>query len=103
MNPILRRFWPYLALFAILGAALGWQYAQNPSHEERDIVQERLDYAVPPLTMEHSVGQTFLSRHDGLKPSNCCWCSIGPTRPLRHPPRFYSSWSALMLPSQPLS
>jgi len=41
--------------------------ARSPAHEERDVVQERLDKASAPLGPGHTIGQTFFSQHAGLK------------------------------------
>ncbi len=57
----------YVLLVVAVGAALLVGLARNPAHEERDVVQERLEHATLPLTGASSVGQTFLARHDGLK------------------------------------
>lgn len=67
MKSIIWRGWAYLFLLVLIGVAFAWQLVQSPSHEERDIVQERLQQASPPLTTEYTVGQTFISRHAGLK------------------------------------
>jgi hypothetical protein len=57
----------YLSLIIVLAVALAWGLSRGPAHEGRDVVQERLEHATPPLTAESSIGQTFLSRHNGLK------------------------------------
>jgi len=57
----------YLGLCVLTLAALGWQLVRNPSHEERDVVQERLDQACVPLGPEHTIGQIFVAQHAGLK------------------------------------
>lgn len=62
-----RRWLPYLLFLLLVGIAMGWQLVKNPAHEERDIIQERLDKASEPLVPGHVVGQTFLSRHRALK------------------------------------
>ena len=61
------RLVPYLFFLLLLCAALGWQLIRDPSYEEREIVQERFDRAAPPLDAEHTLGQTFVSHHKGLK------------------------------------
>ena len=46
---------------------VSWVSARNPVHEERDVVQERLDAATPPLENGRTVGQTFYARRAGFK------------------------------------
>ena len=62
-----RPWLPYLVFLSLVGISLGWQLVENPAHEERDVVQERLDKASEPLVPGHTLGQTFFSRHRGLK------------------------------------
>ncbi len=66
MSPLRRHIPMFVALVVLLGL-LGWALARNPSHDERDVVQERLDAATPPLEEGHSVGQTFYTRRAGFK------------------------------------
>ena len=56
---------PVVVLFALGAGALA-QLSVNPSRERRDVSQERLDTATPPLESGMLVGQTFLSRHANL-------------------------------------
>jgi len=56
-----------LFVVAAVAAALWWALSSKPGHQERDIVQERLDQASPPLTSEHTVGQTFVSGYSNLR------------------------------------
>jgi len=68
MSVLRTRAWlGHLSLCFLALAAVGWQLARNPAHEERDVVQERLDRASTPLGPEHTIGQTFVSEHAGLK------------------------------------
>jgi hypothetical protein len=66
MSPLRRHFALVIALVALLGL-VGWVLARNPTYEERDVVQERLDAATPPLDEGYTVGQTFCARRAGLK------------------------------------
>ncbi len=56
-----------LFLLALVVVATGWRLVENPTREMRDVVQERLDRASPPLVSGESVGQTFFCDHDGLR------------------------------------
>jgi len=66
MSPLRRYLGPLLVTIALLGL-VGLAVACNPAYEERDVVQERLDSASPPLRDGRTVGQTFYSRRSGLK------------------------------------
>ena len=67
MRTRVRRRLPLLIFLVASIAALGWQLARNPSHEEREISQERLDRASLSLEPGLSLAQTFFSEHAGLK------------------------------------
>lgn len=79
MKPIMRRL-PELVLSILVVAALAWVLARNPAIEERGIVQERLDASGQPLTPEHTLGQTFFSRHAGLKAVELLLVAYDPSR-----------------------
>lgn len=67
MSPRLRRFL-FSASALLVGLACGMiLLGRAPAHEKRDAVQERLDRASAPLRPGHTLSQTFLSRHAGLK------------------------------------
>ncbi|MFO7916965.1 MAG: DUF6541 family protein [Anaerolineae bacterium] len=57
----------FFLLLALVLIAAGWQLGGIPAHETRDVVQERLDQASPPLTSGERMGQTFFCNHDGLR------------------------------------
>ncbi|MBC7235120.1 MAG: hypothetical protein H5T69_04710, partial [Chloroflexi bacterium] len=57
----------YALLLAVVAVAGAWGLSQRPTHEERDVAQERLEEATPPLSPAYSIGQTFRCHHDGLK------------------------------------
>lgn len=86
MKPILHRL-PELVLGLLVVAALAWVLARNPAIEKRGIVQERLDAPGQPLTPEHILGQTFFSRHAGLKAVELLLVAYDPSRP--PPPSRY--------------
>jgi len=67
MRPSLRRLLGALIPLVLALAFSVALLARTPAHEERDVVQERLDKASVPLGPGHALGQTFLSRHAGLK------------------------------------
>ena len=56
-----------LVLVALLLVGAGGLLIWNPAHTEQDVVQERLDRASAPLLPDQTIGQTFYSRHSGLK------------------------------------
>jgi len=96
-----RRWLPALALLLLVLAALGWQLARNPAHEERDVVQERLDQASTPLGPEHTIGQTFLSRHADLKGIELLLVVYDPQRELPSSGRIVLTLRALDKPTSP--
>ena len=69
MTPPTRRRAPLAALVALLLLAGGiLAVSVNPAHIERDVVQERLDTTGAPLVGPgHTLGQSFISRHAGLR------------------------------------
>ena len=67
MTPMLRRWLPTISLITLALIALAWVWTLNPAHEERDVIQERLDKASAPLVPGRTIGQTFTSQHAGLK------------------------------------
>lgn len=67
MRAWLRHYLPYVSLAIFALAAWCWELNLDPAHEERDVSQERWEQASPPLTTTSSLGQTFVSRHPGLR------------------------------------
>ena len=67
MSPRLRQLLPSASLLLLALAFSAILLARAPAHEERDVVQERMDKASAPLRPGYTIGQTFFSRHAGLK------------------------------------
>ncbi|NLG48815.1 MAG: hypothetical protein GX552_01735 [Chloroflexi bacterium] len=97
----LRRVLPYLLLVLLVLALLGWQLAVSPTHHERDVAQERLDTATPPLMPGLTAGQTFVSRQPGLSSIEILLVVYDPDREIPADTRLTMTLERLDAPEQP--